>query len=137
MTKLTHINDKGQAHMVDVSGKAITERTAMAEAIVRVKPETLAMVLDGSSPKGDVLAVARVAGIMGAKKTSDLIPLCHPLPISAVTVLCEPDEAVATINAKHGSQPLLRLLEASLARNIAALPPSAVTTRLASWQASS
>jgi len=97
MTKLTHINDKGQAHMVDVSGKAITERTAMAEAIVRVKPETLALVLDGSSPKGDVLAVARVAGIMGAKKTSDLIPLCHPLPISAVTVLCEPDEAESII----------------------------------------
>lgn len=79
--------------MVDVSGKGITERTAMAEAIVRLKPETMAMVLDGSSPKGDVLAVARVAGIMAAKKTSDLIPLCHPLPISAVTVLCEPDEA--------------------------------------------
>lgn len=97
MTKLTHINDKGHAHMVDVSGKATTERTAMAEAIVRLRPETLAMVLDGSSPKGDVLAVARVAGIMGAKKTSELIPLCHPLPISAVTVLCEPDEAECII----------------------------------------
>lgn len=97
MTKLTHINDKGQAHMVDVSGKATTERTAMAEAIVRLKPDTLAMVLDGSSPKGDVLAVARVAGIMAAKKTSELIPLCHPLPISAVTVLCEPDEAECII----------------------------------------
>lgn len=97
MTKLTHLNDKGQAHMVDVSGKPPTERTAMAEAIVRLKPETLAMVLDGSSPKGDVLAVARVAGIMGAKKTSELIPLCHPLPISAVTVLCEPDEAECII----------------------------------------
>lgn len=97
MSKLTHLNDKGQAHMVDVSSKAPTERTAMAEAIVRMSPETLGAVLDGSAPKGDVLAVARVAGIMAAKKTSDLIPLCHPLPISAVTVLCEPDEAECII----------------------------------------
>lgn len=93
MSKLTHLNDKGQAHMVDVSGKGPTERTAMAEAIVRMQPETLAMVLEGSVAKGDVLAVARVAGIMAAKKTSELIPLCHPLPIAGVTVLCEPDES--------------------------------------------
>lgn len=93
MSRLTHLNEKGQAHMVDVSGKAPTERSAMAEAIVRMKPETLAAVLDGNVPKGDVLAVARVAGIMAAKRTADLIPLCHPLPISGVTVLCEPDEA--------------------------------------------
>ncbi len=97
MSKLTHLNDKGQAHMVDVSSKAPTERTAMAEAIVRMNPETLEAVLEGAIPKGDVLAVARVAGIMAAKKTSDLIPLCHPLPISAVTVLCEPDEAECII----------------------------------------
>jgi cyclic pyranopterin phosphate synthase len=97
MSKLTHINDKGQAHMVDVSGKGPTERTAMAEAIVRMRPDTLAMVLEGSVAKGDVLAVARVAGIMAAKKTSDLIPLCHPLPIAGVTVLCEPDEAESII----------------------------------------
>jgi cyclic pyranopterin monophosphate synthase len=97
VSKLTHLNDKGQAHMVDVSSKAPTERTAMAEAIVRMNPETLEAVLEGAVPKGDVLAVARVAGIMAAKKTSDLIPLCHPLPISAVTVLCEPDEAECII----------------------------------------
>ena len=97
MSKLTHLNDKGQAHMVDVSGKGPTERTAMAEAIVRMRPETLAMVLEGSVAKGDVLAVARVAGIMAAKKTAELIPLCHPLPISGVTVLCEPDEAESII----------------------------------------
>lgn len=97
MSKLTHLNDKGQAHMVDVSRKAPTERTAMAEAIVRMSADTLAAVLDGAVPKGDVLAVARVAGIMAAKKTSELIPLCHPLPISAVTVLCEPDEAECLI----------------------------------------
>ena len=78
--------------MVDVSGKSPTERSAMAEAIIRMRPDTLKIVLDGSVPKGDVLAVARVAGIMAAKKTSDLIPLCHPLPISGVTVVCEPDE---------------------------------------------
>jgi cyclic pyranopterin phosphate synthase len=97
MSKLTHIDDKGDARMVDVSGKDTTVRTAMAEAIVRMKPDTLALVLDGTAPKGDVLATARVAGIMAAKKTSDLIPLCHPLPISGVTVACEPDEESSLI----------------------------------------
>jgi cyclic pyranopterin phosphate synthase len=92
MSKLTHLDDKGNARMVDVSAKDSTGRTAMAEAIVRMKPETLALVLEGTAPKGDVLAAARVAGIMAAKRTSDLIPLCHPLPISGVTVACEPDE---------------------------------------------
>lgn len=124
MTKLTHINEKGQAHMVDVSGKGASERSAMAEAIVRLKPETLALVLDGASPKGDVLAVARVAGIMAAKKTSELIPLCHPLPISGITVLCEPDEAeniiriLATVrvNSNTGVE-----MEALTAASIAAL----------------
>jgi cyclic pyranopterin phosphate synthase len=97
MSKLTHLDDKGNARMVDVSGKDTTERTAMAEAIVRMKPETLALVLEGTAPKGDVLATARVAGIMAAKRTSDLIPLCHPLPISGVSVACEPDEAESLI----------------------------------------
>jgi cyclic pyranopterin phosphate synthase len=97
MSKLTHLNDKGQAQMVDVSGKAPSERSAMAEAVVRLAPATLALVLEAAVPKGDVLAVARVAGIMAAKKTADLIPLCHPLPISGVTVLCEPDEAECLI----------------------------------------
>lgn len=97
MSKLTHIDDKGDARMVDVSGKDTTVRTAMAEAVVRMKPQTLALVLDGSAPKGDVLAVARVAGIMAAKRTADLIPLCHPLPISGVTVACEPDEDLSLI----------------------------------------
>ena len=97
MTKLTHLDDKGSARMVDVSAKDPTERTAMAEAIVRMKPETLALVLEGAAPKGDVLAAARIAGIMAAKKTSELIPLCHPLPISGVTVACEPDEQEALI----------------------------------------
>ncbi|MBL8781960.1 MAG: cyclic pyranopterin monophosphate synthase MoaC [Alphaproteobacteria bacterium] len=97
MTKLTHIDDKGSARMVDVSAKDATHRTAMAEAIVRMKPETLALVLDGTAPKGDVLAAARIAGIMAAKKTSELIPLCHPLPIAGVTIACEPDETDSLI----------------------------------------
>jgi len=97
MSKLTHIDDKGDARMVDVSGKDTTVRTAMAEAVVRMKPQTLALVLGGAAPKGDVLAVARVAGIMAAKRTADLIPLCHPLPISGVTVVCEPDEDLSLI----------------------------------------
>lgn len=92
MSKLTHLDDAGNARMVDVSSKDATTRTAMAEAIVRMKPDTLALVLQGTAPKGDVLATARIAGIMAAKKTSEIIPLCHPLPISGVTVACEPDE---------------------------------------------
>jgi cyclic pyranopterin phosphate synthase len=92
MSKLTHLDEAGKAKMVDVSAKDTTTRTAMAEAIVRMKPDTLALVLDNTAPKGDVLAVARIAGIMAAKKTSEIIPLCHPLPISGVTVACEPDE---------------------------------------------
>jgi cyclic pyranopterin phosphate synthase len=97
MTKLTHLDEKGGARMVDVSAKDPSERTAMAEAIVRMKPETLALVLEGAAPKGDVLAAARIAGIMAAKKTSDLIPLCHPLPIAGVTIACEPDEQESLI----------------------------------------
>lgn len=97
MSKLTHLDDAGNARMVDVSGKDTTVRTAMAEAIVRMKPETLQLVLEGSAPKGDVLAAARFAGIMAAKKTHELIPLCHPLPISGVTVACEPDEELSLI----------------------------------------
>lgn len=92
MSKLTHLDEHGKAKMVDVSTKDTTTRTAMAEAIVRMKPDTLALVLEGTAPKGDVLAAARIAGIMAAKKTSELIPLCHPLPISGVTIACEPDE---------------------------------------------
>jgi cyclic pyranopterin phosphate synthase len=92
MSKLTHLDEHGKAKMVDVSAKDTTTRTAMAEAIVRMKPETLALVLEGAAPKGDVLAAARIAGIMAAKKTSEIIPLCHPLPISGVTIACEPDE---------------------------------------------
>jgi cyclic pyranopterin phosphate synthase len=83
---LTHFDGDGNAHMVDVSDKAVTDRVAVAEVQVRMKPETLALVTEGRAKKGDVLGVARLAGIMAAKKTAELIPLCHPLPITRVAV---------------------------------------------------
>lgn len=88
--KLTHINAKGEAHMVDVSPKDETKRTAVAEGFIFMKPETLALIESGKAKKGDVLAAARIAGIMAAKKTSDLIPLCHPLMLTKVEVTCAP-----------------------------------------------
>ena len=87
---LTHFDKSGQAHMVDVSGKAETAREAVAEGCVIMSPETLALA-QGGAAKGDVMGVARLAGIMGAKRTSDLIPLCHPLPISKVALDLQPD----------------------------------------------
>lgn len=86
MSDFTHFDKAGAARMVDVSDKKVTERIAVARGAVSMKPETLSMVVEGRTRKGDVLAVARLAGIMGAKKTSDLIPLCHPLPLNSVTV---------------------------------------------------
>ncbi|WP_375691236.1 cyclic pyranopterin monophosphate synthase MoaC [Pseudooceanicola sp. LIPI14-2-Ac024] len=88
---LTHFDDKGHAHMVDVSDKPATARVAVAEGWVRMAPETLALIEDGRAKKGDVIGVARLAGIMGAKKTADLIPLCHPLPVTKVAVELTPD----------------------------------------------
>tara|TARA_R110000744_G_scaffold12764_5_gene37717 strand:- start:77 stop:580 length:504 start_codon:yes stop_codon:yes gene_type:complete len=84
--KLTHIDAGGEAHMVDVGGKQETERVAIAEGYIRMAPETLALILAGDAKKGDVIGVARIAGIMGAKRTSDLIPLCHPLMLTKVSV---------------------------------------------------
>ena len=83
---LSHVDERGAARMVDVSGKAITVREAVAEGHVHMQPETLALIQEGGLPKGDVLAVARVAGIQGAKRTSDLIPMCHPLTLESVEV---------------------------------------------------
>jgi len=94
---LTHFDSKGQAHMVDVSDKAVTARTAVACGHVRMTAETLALVTEGRAGKGDVLGVARLAGIMGAKRTSDLIPLCHPLPVTKVSVELTPDPALPGI----------------------------------------
>ncbi|MDV2858441.1 MULTISPECIES: cyclic pyranopterin monophosphate synthase MoaC [Oceanimonas] len=90
MSRLTHINASGEANMVDVSDKAVTSREARAEAWVLMAPETLALIVEGRHHKGDVFATARIAGIMAAKKTSDLIPLCHPLALSKVEVKLEP-----------------------------------------------
>ncbi len=86
----THINSQGEANMVDVSTKTVTARTARAEAFISMQPETLSMILDGNHHKGDVFAVARIAGIQAAKQCSNLIPLCHPLMLSKVAVEFEP-----------------------------------------------
>ena len=87
---LTHINQRGEAHMVDVTAKVVTEREAHAEALVAMAPETLAYILTGKHHKGDVFATARIAGIMAAKKCADLIPLCHPLALTHVEVVITP-----------------------------------------------
>ena len=91
MSKLTHFDAAGQAHMVDISEKDVTERTAIAVGRIEMQPETLKLIQDGSAKKGDVLGTARLAGIMAAKKTADLIPLCHPLPLSKVSIEMTPN----------------------------------------------
>jgi cyclic pyranopterin phosphate synthase len=97
---LTHIGAKGEAHMVDVGAKAETERTAIAEGAVTMQAATLKMILDGNARKGDVLGTARVAGIMAAKKAHELIPLCHPLLLTKVSVDIEADEALPGLRVK-------------------------------------
>ncbi len=91
--ELTHFNPRGEAHMVDVAGKAVTHRVAVAEGRIRMQPETLRLIREGGHRKGDVLGIARIAGIMGAKKTADLVPLCHPLSLTHVGIEleCEPE----------------------------------------------
>jgi len=93
MSKLTHLDEAGHARMVDVSDKAETSRMARATATVQLTQATMDLLIKGNLKKGDALGVARVAGIMGAKKTSELIPLCHPLPITKVTIDLDPDQA--------------------------------------------
>ena len=97
---LTHFDDQGQAHMVDVTAKAATHRIAVAQGRIVMNPATLAIILAGSAKKGDVLGIARVAGIMAAKKTSDLIPLCHPLALTRVTVDFTTDSASHSVICK-------------------------------------
>ncbi len=97
MSELTHFNEEGRARMVDVSEKAVTTRIAKATAAVTVNPETFRMIKEGKMKKGDVLAVAQVAGIMGAKRTPDIIPMCHPIQITNVDISFELDEASSTI----------------------------------------
>lgn len=101
MGDLTHFDPQGRAVMVDVSGKDETERTATATSLVRMRPETLRRIQEGAVGKGDVLAVARLAGIMAAKRTPDLIPLCHPLALTSVTVdlQCRPEQSAVEITA--------------------------------------
>lgn len=94
---LTHFDDQGQAHMVDVSMKPVTDRVAVAEGAVVMTAGTLALITEGRAKKGDVLGVARLAGIMAAKKTADLIPLCHPLPITRVALDLTPDASLPGI----------------------------------------
>jgi len=100
VTGLSHFDDRGQAHMVDVSGKPVTDRMAVATGAVRMTVETLALITEGRAKKGDVLSVARLAGIMAAKRTSDLIPLCHPLPITKVALELTPDPALPGVRIK-------------------------------------
>ncbi len=122
--RLSHLNDKGEARMVDVSGKEVTSRTARAEGFVAMAPETLDLILSGRVPKGDVLATARIAGIMAAKRTHDLVPLCHALPLTEVTVEFEPSRdppglvvtSSAKVDAKTGVE-----MEALVAVSIACL----------------
>jgi cyclic pyranopterin phosphate synthase len=92
MAKLTHFNRKGEAHMVAVGDKAITQRRALAEGTIHMQPQTLKLILAGKHKKGDVLGIARIAGIMAAKKTSELIPLCHPISITHVEIELKPQK---------------------------------------------
>jgi cyclic pyranopterin phosphate synthase len=123
MSKLTHLDEKGRARMVDVSEKPVTRREARASARLRMQPATLERVIAGDLPKGDVLAVARMAGIMAAKQTASLIPLCHTLPLESVVVTLERDapdtlriEATVTVTAKTGAE-----MEALVAVSVAGL----------------
>jgi len=123
MTGLTHFDAAGNAAMVDVGGKAVTDRAATARVRIAMRPETLRMIVEGAAKKGDVFGVARLAGIMGAKRTADLIPLCHPLAITAVTVELSPDgvdgvEITATVrtSGRTGVE-----MEALTAASVAAL----------------
>jgi cyclic pyranopterin monophosphate synthase len=95
---LTHLNAQGEAHMVDVGAKDVTQREAQAQAIVHMQPATLELLMAQKLPKGDVFATARIAGIMAAKRTSDLIPLCHPLPLNAVEIALEAQLETSTLH---------------------------------------
>lgn len=100
VSKLTHIDQSGAANMVDVGSKDETDRQAVAEGSVIMKPETLALILEGNAAKGDVIGTARLAGIMAAKKTSNLIPLCHPLMLTKVAVEIEPDRTLPGLRVR-------------------------------------
>ncbi|MBS0471353.1 MAG: cyclic pyranopterin monophosphate synthase MoaC [Proteobacteria bacterium] len=124
MTKLTHLDETGAARMVDVSAKDATEREATAEATIMLSAEAFAAVVDGTAKKGDVLATARIAGIMAAKKTSEMIPLCHPIALSKASVEFEPDAARSAIRIRASAKttgPTGVEMEALTAASVAAL----------------
>jgi len=124
MSQLTHLNDQGEANMVDVSDKDVTSREARAEAFITMEPETLAMVVNGRHPKGDVLATARIAGIMAAKKTHELIPMCHALNLTSVKVELTASEQPCGIHVLTRCKLAARTgveMEALTAASIAAL----------------
>lgn len=122
--QLTHLDDSGRARMVDVGAKPDSERLAIARGAVTMRPETLQLIIEGNIKKGDVFTIAQLAGVMGAKRTSDLIPLCHPLPLNHVAVVCTPNladsrveiEATARVTGKTGVE-----MEALTAVTVAAL----------------
>ena len=105
---LTHFDTQGQAHMVDVAGKAETHRVARASGCIRMQAATLALITSGTAKKGDVLGIARIAAIQGAKRTSELIPLCHPLPLTRVAVTLEPDAALPGVHCSVQAETLGR-----------------------------
>jgi cyclic pyranopterin phosphate synthase len=104
MSKLTHFNESGEAHMVDVGDKPVTARRAVAKGHISMKPETLAMIQQGTHKKGDVLGIARTAGIMATKRTADLIPLCHPLALTHVSVDFDIDESINCIDCSVATE---------------------------------
>src|SRR5437764_7363760 len=122
--RLTHVDRGGRPRMVDVSDKPVTARRATAEAFVALSPETLSLVIDGGGPKGDVLTVAELAGVMGAKRTSELIPLCHPLPLTDLVVQVTPDRAAGLLRIRAEAATTAQTgveMEALTAASIAAL----------------
>ncbi|HEX4733754.1 MAG TPA: cyclic pyranopterin monophosphate synthase MoaC [Thermoleophilaceae bacterium] len=124
MSGLSHIDESGSARMVDVGGKDVTDRRAVAECIVRMKPETAVLVAAGDLPKGDVVSTARIAGIQAAKRTAELIPLCHPLPLSYVDVelLVDPEAGAVNVRAEARTSAQTGVeMEALTACSVAAL----------------
>jgi cyclic pyranopterin monophosphate synthase len=120
--KLTHLNERGEAHIVDIGGKAVTARRAVARATLEAKPTTVTAILGGSLKKGDALAVARIAGIMAAKKTSELIPLCHPIALNKVEVEIEGADGTLTVTAMAETSDRTGVeMEAMTAASVAAL----------------
>ncbi|MFW6068056.1 MAG: cyclic pyranopterin monophosphate synthase MoaC [Chloroflexota bacterium] len=122
--KLTHLDEKGRASMVDVGDKDVTRRVAVARGAVHMKPETLQLIIEGNVKKGDVITIAELAGVMAAKRTADLIPLCHPLALNKIDVICRPNidqscvdiEATVRVSGKTGVE-----MEALTAVSVAGL----------------